>query len=195
MVSSKKMKRLAVPVAAGIFVITVAIFSFIYIQQKSEQNSLKEQIGWLDNMLSQPVYVNEDSQARFEEIQQYVPVIAAVPQDGEYTELQFIEEVNARVIDAVSDPLLYPTIDAGTTGNFSIKYTMSKAQKINNVDYKIFTFNIKIDNIEYDELRDFVLDISTTETLRTLVVSQIMITRYATDVSVDLDFDIYGRVT
>ena len=64
--SSKTIKRLAIPIAAGIFVIVAALFGVIYLQQRSEQNSMREQIGWLSNMLSRPVDINEETQARFE---------------------------------------------------------------------------------------------------------------------------------
>lgn len=192
--SSKRIKKLAIPIAAGIFVIVATLFGVIYLQQRSEQNSMRDQIGWLSNMLSRPVDINEESQARFEEIQQYIPVIAAVPQDGELTELELIEEVHAKIIDKVSDPLLYPEIDAGTAGNFAIKYANSKTEKLNNVNYKVFTFNIRITGVAYDEIRAFIFDISTAESLRTLVISELQVSINDVAVSVDLDFDIYCRV-
>ena len=192
--SSKRIKRLVIPIMVGVFVIASVLFAAIYIQQKSQQDSLREQIGWMNNMLSQPVNVNEDYQARFEEIQQYIPVIADVPQHGELTELELIEEVHAEIIDRVSDPLLYPEIDAGTAGNFGITYVKSTTKKINNMNYKVFTFNIEIGRVSYEELRAFIFDISTMESLRTLVISKLAYSAYGTDASVDLDFDIYSRV-
>ena len=192
--SSTRIKRLVIPIVLGIFVVISALFGVIYMQQKSQQTSLREQIGWMNNMMSQPVNVNEEYQARFEEIQQYVPVIATAPQAGELTELEFIEEVHAKIIDKVSDPLLYPEIDAGTAGNFGIRHVGSTTKKINNINYKVFTFNIEIGRVAYDELRAFILDISTAESLRTLVISGLKCSTYGTDASVDLDFDIYCRV-
>jgi hypothetical protein len=195
MFSSKenRIRNLIIMIASGICAIGITVFGIVYFQEKTRQDELATQIGLLSNTVSQSVETNEELEERFEVIKDYIPIVSDTPHEGELTNLQLIEQVNSKIVDKVSDPLYYPEINVGVGGNFSIKYKGTKSEKVQSTDYKVFTFNIRIDNVQYDELRTFVSDISSMESLRTLVIKQLTISPDSTQPHVELDFDIYSR--
>jgi len=195
MFSSKesRIRNLIIMIASGICAIGITVFGIVYFQEKTRQDELATQIGLLSNTVSQSVETNEELEERFEVIKDYIPIVSDTPMEGELTDLQLIEQVNSEIVDKVSDPLYYPEINVGVEGNFSIKYKGAKSEKVQSTDYKVFTFNIRIENVQYDELRTFISDISSMKSLRTLVIKQLTISPDSAQTHVDLDFDIYSR--
>jgi len=188
-----RIQKLAIMIAAGVCAIGITVFGVIYFQEKTRQDELATQIGLLNNTVSQSVETNEQLEERFEVIKDFIPIVSDTPQEGELTDLQLIEQVNSEIVDKASDPLYYPQINVGVEGNFSIKYKGTKSEKVQNTDYKVFTFNIRIEYVHYDELRTFITDISSMESLRTLVIKKLTISPESPQTHVDLDFDIYSR--
>ena len=125
---------------------------------------------------------------------QYIPVLSSNPDQGQITQLQLIEQVNTVIIDRVSDPQLYPEIDISPEGNFKITYDTEDYVRVGDTNYKTLTFNIRIYELEYEQMRFFVSDISAMELLPTLVITRLDISPGGAQTSFDLDFDIYCRL-
>jgi len=188
-----KVKRLYVPIALGVFVIGVIAFCIVYIQEKRHQSSLATQIGQLSDMVSQTVETDEELLTRFSQIEQQIPVISGDPVDGPVEQLQLIEQVNTLIIDRVSDSLLYPEIDISAAGNFKITHISVETEKVGGTNYTVLAFNVNLSGLTYEQLRFFVNDVSSMESLPTLVVTRLEISPENAQSSFDLDFDIYCR--
>ncbi len=182
------------PVALGVFAIGVIAFCVLYVQEKRQQQDLATQIGQLGDLVSYSVETDEEMLSRFVEIEQYIPVLSSNPDQGQITQLQLIEQVNTVIIDRVSDPQLYPEIDISPEGNFKITYDSEDYVRVGDTNYKTLTFNIRIYELEYEQMRFFVSDISAMELLPTLVITRLDISPGGAKTSFDLDFDIYCRL-
>lgn len=170
-----RFRGLAIPLLIGFFLIIYAGLGIVYLQQHREQNSLNAQIADLENTVSQKVQISEELQAQYNEAKQSIP--AELKEEDVILAVLRIAE--ARGFDVSIE-----------SSDISITSALVRTEKAGQSNYQVLPFHIAIEG-DYDKVMDFISDMDSALTLKTLVVEKLSVTKDECGAIASLEFGVY----
>jgi len=171
--SMAQLKRLALPIAIGVFALVMGILGALYIMESQTQNGIKEDMADAQTRLNTPFAIDEELISEYNEKNKYIPVVSDNPNDNALTENELMERVISLILDHANNPNDYPyiVVEPQSSSNIDVESsTTNTTVKVQGSDYRVYTFFITIDNINYVDTMQFIENISVVTELQTLVV-------------------------
>jgi hypothetical protein len=171
--SMAQLKRLALPIAIGVFALVMGVLGVLYIMEGQTQNAVEADMAAAEAKLYAPFVIDEELISEYNEKVRYIPVVSNTPNENALSENEFKERVISLILDHANNATIYPyiVVEPQISSNIDVKSsTTSTTVKVQSSNYRIYTFSIIIDNIDYDQTMKFIENISVVTELQTLVI-------------------------
>lgn len=164
------------PILIGVTLIVLAGLGVLYFQQQREQTSLNDQAAQLQILVSNPMQINEDLQAEYDETLEILTAEAHT------------EEVIQAVLDLAE---LYGFDVIIGSQEVRIATMETREEKVRDSTYYFSVFQIQVTG-DYYQVTDFIDELDFAPPLDTLVIEDLHITLGEGGVTTaNLDFGVY----
>lgn len=191
--SMAQLKRLALPIAIGVFALVMGILGALYIMESQTQKGIEEDMAAAEARLNAPFVIDEKLISEYNEKVKYIPVVSVTPNGNALSENAFKERVTSLILNHANNATTYPyiVVEPQISSNIDVKSPItSTTVKVQSSNYRIYTFFIIIDNIDYDQTMKFIENISVVNELQTLVVETLILDENGATIGVS----VYTRV-
>lgn len=170
-----RLRSLALPLIIGFFLLVLAALGMVYLQKQNEQTNLSLEISQLKTTLSRPVQTITEFEEEYETIKEAFPT--------GLKEKDIIIEVLS-----IAESLGFDV--SIESSNVSITSEKATTEQVGDNEYGVLNFHVDI-NSDYERVMDFIREMDSMPTLKTLAVKELSIAKGETSTSASLEFSVY----